>query len=45
MKCRVANAAFHEYGSQIPQLKDFANETAMEVIQQVAAVSAQYLTP
>lgn len=33
LKCRVANAAFHEYGSQIPQLKDFANETAMEVIQ------------
>ena len=31
-KCRVANAAFQEYGSQIPQLKDFANETAMEVV-------------
>lgn len=31
-KCRVANAAFQEYGSQIPQLKDFADETAMEVI-------------
>lgn len=33
LKCRVANAAFQEYGSQIPQLKDFANETSMEVIQ------------
>lgn len=33
MKCRVANSAFQEYGSQIPQLKDFASETAMEVIQ------------
>ena len=31
-KCRVANAAFQEYGSQIPQLKDFADETAMEVV-------------
>ena len=31
-KCRVANAAFQEYGSQIPMLKDFANETAMEVV-------------
>ena len=31
-KCRVANDAFQEYGSQIPQLKDFANETAMEVV-------------
>lgn len=32
MKCRVANGAFQEYGSQIPQLKDFASETAMEVV-------------
>lgn len=32
MKCRVANSAFQEYGSQIPQLKDFASETAMEVV-------------
>lgn len=32
MKCRVSNSAFQEYGSQIPQLKDFAAETAMEVI-------------
>lgn len=32
MKCRVANAAFQEYGDQIPQLKDFADETAMDVI-------------
>lgn len=32
MKCRVANSAFQEYGSQIPQLKDFATETAMEII-------------
>lgn len=31
-KCRVANAAFQEYGGQIPQLKDFVNETAMEVV-------------
>lgn len=31
-KCRVSNSAFQEYGSQIPQLKDFANETAMEVV-------------
>lgn len=32
IKCRVANAAFEEYGSQIPQLKDYASETAMEVV-------------
>ena len=32
IKCRVANSAFQEYGSQIPQLKDFATETAMEVV-------------
>lgn len=32
LKCRVANSAFQEYGSQIPQLKDFASETAMEVV-------------
>ena len=32
MKCRVANSAFQEYGSQIPQLKDFASETAMDVV-------------
>ncbi len=32
MMCRVANSAFSEYGDQIPQLKDFANETAMEVV-------------
>ncbi len=31
-KCRVANAAFQEYGGQIPQLKDFVNETAMEIV-------------
>lgn len=31
-KCRVANTAFQEYGSQIPQLKDFVNETAMEIV-------------
>lgn len=31
-KCRVANAAFQEYGGQIPQLKDFADETALEVV-------------
>ncbi|MDE7442682.1 MAG: peptidase S41, partial [Muribaculaceae bacterium] len=30
--CRVANNAFQEYGSQIPQLKDYATETAMDVI-------------
>ncbi len=30
MKCRVANSAFQEFGSQHPQLKDFANETAMQ---------------
>ncbi len=33
LKCRVANSAFQEYGSQVPQLRDFATETAMEVIQ------------
>lgn len=32
IRCRVANSAFQEYGSQIPQLKDFATETAMEVV-------------
>lgn len=32
LKCRVANSAFQEYGSQIPQLKDFGTETAMEVV-------------
>lgn len=32
MKCRVANSAFQEFGNQIPQLKDFATETAMDVI-------------
>lgn len=32
MKCRISNSAFQEYGSQIPQLKDFATETAMEVV-------------
>ena len=32
MKCRVANSAFQEYGNQIPQLRDFATETAMEVV-------------
>ncbi len=31
-KCRIANAAFQEYGGQVPQLKDFANETAMEIV-------------
>lgn len=31
MKCRVSNSAFQEYGN-IPQLKDFATETAMDVI-------------
>ena len=33
LKCRVANGAYQEYGSQIPQLKDYATETAMEVVQ------------
>ena len=33
LKCRVANSAFQEYGSQIPLLMEFANETAMDVIQ------------
>lgn len=32
MKCRVSNSAFQEYGSQISQLKDYATETAMDVI-------------
>lgn len=33
IKCRVANAAFQEFGNQIPQLKDYGTETAMDVIQ------------
>lgn len=32
MKCRVANCAFQEFGNQIPQLKDYATETAMDVL-------------
>lgn len=31
-KCRVANSAFQEYGDQIPQLKSFADGTAMEPV-------------
>ena len=40
-KCRVANAAFQEYGSQIPQLKDFANEIAMEVVRAGGSLFSQ----
>lgn len=31
-KCRVANSAFQEYGDKIPQLKSFADGTAMEQV-------------
>ncbi len=32
LKCRIAHTAFQEYGTQVPQLKDFVNETAMEIV-------------
>lgn len=41
MKCRVSNAAFQEYGHRIPQIKDFASETAMEKVRTIGTYFSQ----